>query len=307
MRGPSDTKAETAARAPAPPGWSVRRRLRVTWLGLWVAPAMVLVGQKAQRVGLLSPAPGLLSAMRSLVPDLLLLGGIGALLWAWLARAVRGPEPLASLYASARPVVAPLGSVESELYEGFCSALRVRVLTVEGLVRDLSDAELRPRLLERAGPHGARLWGALASAPPASLVALAAQPVVADEHDAWAAPSELALVRDPALAALLQEWSGPRPACVHAALARGHGALLASLGARSLDLVSFACDWLARTARARTPRTSRGCTERSLTPATSSLRARSSASRAPRFSPTPGACSARCARPRTRSPPLPSP
>lgn len=91
MRGPSELPAENAAREPAPSRWTVRRRVGVTWLGLWVAPAIVLVGQKAQRIGLLSPTPGPLSVVHTLVPDLLLLGGIGALLWAWLARSVHRP------------------------------------------------------------------------------------------------------------------------------------------------------------------------------------------------------------------------
>ena len=55
-------------------------------------------------------------------------------------------------------------------FQGYFFGRPIDLEAFEGLVRDLSNDELRPRLLERAGPHGARLWGALASAPPASLV-----------------------------------------------------------------------------------------------------------------------------------------
>ena len=96
MRGPTDTSGETpgpagAASGATPPRWSAGKRVWLTWLGLWGAPSLVLLGQKGLRVGLLSPAPGSLSAAWLMVPDVLFLGGVAALTWSWLSRAERRP------------------------------------------------------------------------------------------------------------------------------------------------------------------------------------------------------------------------
>jgi lipoteichoic acid synthase len=83
MRGSSEATPTTPERHAA--GQRFGRHAWLAWAGLVGGPSLLLVGQKALRIGTLTPAVGVLGGLHLLLPDALFAAGLAVLAWAWLA------------------------------------------------------------------------------------------------------------------------------------------------------------------------------------------------------------------------------